>query len=107
MMQTSKLHHNELSCHTTYASCALNVYNKSALCRYETGQSNPKKETIEHCMRLVHWVHQEEASSVEDLANKIRCHLGRKDQAQLRVALSKLIDGLASTSGSLGEPANK
>lgn len=56
-------------------------------------------------MRLVHWSHQDEDPSVEDLANKIRCHLGRKDQAQLRVALSKLIDGLAS--GSHGEPANQ
>ena len=47
-------------------------------------------------MRLVHWEEQEQEPSVDELANKVRTQLGRADQAPLRVALSKLIDGLAA-----------
>ena len=66
------------------------------LCRYENGDTNPKVEVIEHCMRLVHWDNQEREPSIDDLANKVRTQLGRADQAPLRVALSKLIDGLTT-----------
>lgn len=69
---------------------------QSALCRYETGKANPKAELIECCMRLVHWGDQEREPSVDELADKVRNRLGRVDQAPLRVALSKLIDGLAA-----------
>ena len=67
-----------------------------SLCRYENGDTNPKAEVIERCMRLVHWGDQEQEPSVDELANKVRTQLGRADQAPLRVALSKLIDGLAA-----------
>lgn len=69
---------------------------QSALCRYETGKTNPKTEVIERCMRLVHWGNQETDPSVDELADKVRTSLGRADQAPLRVALSKLIDGLVA-----------
>lgn len=71
---------------------------QSMLCRYEKGGANPKAEVIECCMRLVHWGRQdqEREPSVDELANKVRTQLGRADQAPLRVALSKLIDGLAA-----------
>ena len=69
---------------------------QSSLCRYENGDTNPKAEVIERCMRLVHWEEQEQEPSVDELANKVRTQLGRADQAPLRVALSKLIDGLAA-----------
>lgn len=67
---------------------------QSTLCRYEQGGANPKAEVIERCMRLVHWGDQERGPSVYELADKLRTHLGRADQAPLRAALSKLIDGL-------------
>ena len=69
---------------------------QSALCRYESGKTNPKAEVIERCMRLVHWGDQEQELSVDELADKVRTRLGRADQAPLRVVLSKLIDGLAA-----------
>ena len=69
---------------------------QSSLCRYENGDTNHKAEVIERCMRLVHWEEQEQEPSVDELANKVRTQLGRADQAPLRVALSKLIDGLAA-----------
>lgn len=69
---------------------------QSTLCRYEKGGANPKAEVIERCMRLVHWGDQEREPSVDELANKVRTQLGRADQAPLRVALSKLIDGFAA-----------
>ncbi len=68
---------------------------QSMLCRYEKGGANPKVEVIERCMRLVHWGDEEREPSVDELANKVRTQLGGADQAPLRVALSKLIDGLA------------
>jgi len=69
---------------------------QSTLSRYEQGGANPKAEVIERCMRLVHWGHEEGSPSVDELANKVRAQLSREDQAPLRVALSKLIDGLVA-----------
>jgi len=69
---------------------------QSTLSRYEQGGANPKIEVIEHCMRLVHWGNHEGVPSVDELADKVRAQLGRQDQATLRVALSKLIDGLVT-----------
>lgn len=66
------------------------------LCRYEQGGANPKADVIERCMRLVHWGDQENEPSVDELAAKVCAQLGRDDQAPLRVALSKLIDGLVA-----------
>lgn len=68
---------------------------QSTLCRYENGDTNPKAGVIERCMRLVHWGEQEREPSVDDLADKVRIKLGREDQGSLRIALSRLIDGLA------------
>lgn len=69
---------------------------QSMLCRYEKGEANPKTDVIEHCMRLMHWGDQKQELSVEELANKVHSKLGRADQAPLRAALSKLIDGLTA-----------
>lgn len=67
---------------------------QSTLSRYEKGDANPKAHVIECCMRLVHWGNQSYVPTVDDLADKVRMQLGRDDQAPLRAALSKLIDGL-------------
>ena len=69
---------------------------QSTLCRYENGDTNPKAEVIERCMRLVHWGNEDGSPSVDELADKVRAQLSREDQAPLRVALSKLIDGLVA-----------
>jgi transcriptional regulator with XRE-family HTH domain len=69
---------------------------QSTLCRYENGDTNPKVEVIERCMRLVHWGNEDGSPSVDELADKVRAQLSREDQAPLRVALSKLIDGLVA-----------
>ncbi len=67
---------------------------QSTLCRYESGEVNPRAEVIERCMHLVHGDDDQEYS-IEELVAKVRGRLGRADQASLRTALSKLIDGLA------------
>ena len=69
---------------------------QSTLCRYENGDTNPKAEVIERCMHLVHWGNEDGSPSVDELADKVRAQLSREDQAPLRVALSKLIDGLVA-----------
>lgn len=69
---------------------------QSTLSRYEKGEANPKAQIIERCMHLVHWSSQAPVPSVDELADKIRERLSREDQAPLRVALSKLIDGLVA-----------
>lgn len=69
---------------------------QSTLSRYEKGGANPKAPIIERCMHLVHWSSQVAIPTVDELADKIRKQLGREDQAPLRVALSKLIDGLVA-----------
>ncbi|WAR44597.1 hypothetical protein [Methylomonas rapida] len=70
--------------------------------RYEKGEANPKAHIIEHCMHLVHWECQDKELSVDELAEKVRIQLGREDQAHLRVALSKLIDGLLAEKNMAG-----
>lgn len=72
---------------------------QSTLCRYENGDTNPKAEVIERCMRLVHWGNEDGSPSVDELADKVRAQLSREDQAPLRVALAKLIDGLVAEKG--------
>lgn len=69
---------------------------QSTLSRYEQGSANPKADVIERCMHLVHWGQDSGVPSVDDLANKVRARLNRDDQAPLRVALSRLIDGLVA-----------
>lgn len=69
---------------------------QSTLCRYEQGNANPKAEVIERCMQRVHLINESGPPSVEDLANKVLTKLCRDDQAHLRVAVSKLIDGLVA-----------
>jgi transcriptional regulator with XRE-family HTH domain len=69
---------------------------QSTLSRYEKGEANPKAHVIEHCMRLVHWGDQCAELTVDQLVDKVRTELGRDDQAPLRLALSKLIDGLVA-----------
>lgn len=67
---------------------------QSTLSRYEKGEANPKAQIIERCMHIVHWSNLAPAPTVDELADKVRAQLSREDQAPLRVALSKLIDGL-------------
>lgn len=67
---------------------------QSTLSRYEKGDANPKAHVIERCMRLVHWGNENHIPTVDELADKVKMQLGRDNQASLRVALSKLIDGL-------------
>ena len=67
---------------------------QSTLSRYEKGEVNPKAHVIEYCMRHVHWGEKNSEPSVDELADKIKNRLGRKDQAPLRIVLSNLIDGL-------------
>lgn len=69
---------------------------QSMLCRYENGEANPKTEVIERCMRVMHIVELEQALSADELAEKIRTRLSSEDKAPLRIALSKLIDGLVA-----------
>lgn len=69
---------------------------QSTLSRYEKGEANPKAQIIERCMHLVHWSDQMVVPTVEELADKVREQLSREDQAPLRVALAKLIDGLVA-----------
>lgn len=69
---------------------------QSTLSRYEKGEANPKAQIIERCMHLVHWSNQAPVPTVDELADKVREQLSREDQAPLRVALSKLIDGLVT-----------
>lgn len=66
---------------------------QSALSRYEKGKVNPRAEVIERCMRLVHWG-DIPATTVDELAEKVRAQLAGEERAPLRVALSKIIDGL-------------
>lgn len=72
---------------------------QSTLSRYEKGEANPKAHVIECCMRLVHWGNQSYVPTVDALADKVRMQLGRDEQAPLRIALSKLIDGLVGEGG--------
>ncbi len=69
---------------------------QSTLSRYEKGEANPKAQIIERCMHLVHWNNEMPIPTVDELADKVKKQLSREDQAPLRVALSKLIDGLAA-----------
>lgn len=69
---------------------------QSTLSRYEKGEANPKAHIIERCMHLVHWNNQIPAPTVDELAEKVRKQLYREEQAPLRVALSKIIDGLVA-----------
>lgn len=69
---------------------------QSTLSRYEKGEANPKAHIIERCMHLVHWDNRNSEPTVDELAEKVRMQLGRDDQAPLRIALSKLIDGLVT-----------
>lgn len=69
---------------------------QSMLCRYENGEANPKADVIERCMRIMHIIGLEQALSADELAEKIRTRLSSEDKAPLRIALSKLIDGLVA-----------
>lgn len=69
---------------------------QSTLSRYELGDANPKAQIIEQCMHLVHWPTQESTLTVDELTDKIRKQLSKEDHAPLRVALSKIIDGLVA-----------
>ncbi|MDE3022696.1 MAG: helix-turn-helix transcriptional regulator [Pseudomonadota bacterium] len=67
---------------------------QSTLSRYEKGEANPKARVIEECMHRVHWNPSLPALTVDELADKVRKQLSRKEQASLRVAVSNLIDAL-------------
>jgi transcriptional regulator with XRE-family HTH domain len=69
---------------------------QSTLCRYEKSEVNPRAVVIERCMHLVHKSDAEREPSIDELVAKVRGRLSRADHAPLRMALSKLIDGLAA-----------
>lgn len=80
---------------------------QSTLSRYELGEANPKAQIIEQCMHLVHWPTQELTLTVDELTDKIRKQLSKEDHAPLRVALSKIIDGLVADKSVSQKPRHK
>ncbi|CAI8818126.1 putative zinc finger/helix-turn-helix protein, YgiT family [Methylococcus capsulatus] len=69
---------------------------QSSVSRYESGRANPPVKVIEHCMRLVHSTGTESAPTADELAAKIRTELADSDLSEVRLALARLIDTLAS-----------
>lgn len=65
---------------------------QSSVSRYESGKCSPPIRVVEHCMRLVHVVDRDESPSAEQLADRIRTALAGPDMAQVRSALSLLVD---------------
>lgn len=69
---------------------------QSSVSRYESGRANPPIKVIEHCMRMVHSAGTESAPTADELAAKVRIELADSDLGEVRRALARLIDTLAS-----------
>jgi transcriptional regulator with XRE-family HTH domain len=69
---------------------------QSSVSRYESGRANPPVKVIEHCMRLVHSTATEAAPTADELAAKVRKELADTGFGEMRLALARLIDTLAS-----------
>jgi transcriptional regulator with XRE-family HTH domain len=69
---------------------------QSMVSRYESGRANPPVKVIEHCMRLVHAVGTESAPTADELAAKVLIELANSDLGEVRLALARIIDMLAS-----------
>ena len=59
-----------------------------SLCRYENGDTNPKAEVIEYCMRLVHWGDQEREPSIGVPEHWVRLISMRSEIPNLDIELS-------------------
>jgi len=68
---------------------------QSTVSRYERGKANPPVRVIEQCMRLVHTNDAVNAPTADALAAKIRTELADSNMADIRCALTKLVDHLA------------
>ncbi|WP_201345175.1 helix-turn-helix transcriptional regulator [Thiohalobacter sp. COW1] len=69
---------------------------QSMVSRYESGRASPPVKVIEHCMRLVHARGVETAPTADELAAKVLTELANSDLGEVRLALARLIDTLAS-----------
>ena len=69
---------------------------QSSVSRYESGKASPPISVIEHCMRLVHTAGSDAAPTAEQLADRVRVALADPDLAQVRAALSRLVDAFVS-----------
>ena len=69
---------------------------QSSVSRYESGRATPSLKVIEHCMRLVHSTGTEPAPTAGELAAKVRTELADPDLGEVRLAIARLIDALAS-----------
>lgn len=59
-------------------------------------QYHPPITVINRCMRLVHTAESEATPTAEQLAERVRVTLADPDLAQVRSALSRLVDAFAS-----------
>lgn len=66
------------------------------LCKYEKGRINPPAAIIERCMRELHIAEQRKPPSAADLARRVRDELQPVEAEPARVAISQLLDVLAS-----------
>lgn len=69
---------------------------QSMVSKYERGKASPPISVINHCMRLVHTAESESTPTAEQLAERVRVTLADPDLAQVRSALSRLVDAFAS-----------
>lgn len=69
---------------------------QSSVSRYESGKASPPIRVIEQCMQLVHAANAEDASTADQLAERIRAALADPDLRQARLALSRLVDTFVS-----------
>lgn len=69
---------------------------QSSVSRYESGRASPPVKVIEHCMRMTHSSGREVPPTADELAAKVRIDLGGAELGEVRLALARLIDRLAS-----------
>jgi len=69
---------------------------QSMVSKYERGKASPPITVINRCMRLVHTAESESTPTAEQLAERVRVTLADPDLAQVRSALSRLVDAFAS-----------
>lgn len=69
---------------------------QSMVSKYERGKASPPINVINRCMHLVHTEGDDVAPSAEQLAERIRLTLAPSDLAQVRSALSRLVDAFTA-----------
>ncbi|GHT97587.1 hypothetical protein FACS1894154_01280 [Betaproteobacteria bacterium] len=75
---------------------ALLGVDQSMVSKYERGKINPPISFINGCMRLVHTAEGEVAPTAEQLAERVRVTLSDPNLGQVRSAMSRLVDAVAS-----------